>query len=186
MVENMLKGKKTRKTIEYIGKRWYGFDFQFEKTIYCYLCCIYVERKRLKNLDDNLKFESYYKWKQYICNKYKDYSKEMLMEFSRYLNQRMRNIRPEHKYWDIMVTIILTIILTKLIDVFLNTRIDFTYMPILISIIETAFIEIFAMLTLVFITFNTFSLLYDKNIDDNFLHDYKEIIDGYICERFKE
>lgn len=55
---NMIKHKKNGKTLEEIGKRWYDFDFEFERNIYRYLCYIRKKNDKLQNHKE-LKFESY-------------------------------------------------------------------------------------------------------------------------------
>lgn len=45
-------------------------------------------------LGDDLRFETYQQWKQYVCNKFINYRTEELMEFSRYLNYEKRSTRP--------------------------------------------------------------------------------------------
>lgn len=88
----MIKGKKAGKTLDEIGKKWHDFNFKYERAIYCYLCC---NRNRLinmelRNLNNDLKFEKYQQWNDYICNKYRNYSKGDLIEFSKYLNLKMK------------------------------------------------------------------------------------------------
>ena len=50
-----------------------------------------MKEKDIKSIDDKYKFDSYKKWKQYVCNKYNEYSSNELIEVSRYFNQRIRN-----------------------------------------------------------------------------------------------
>lgn len=56
----MIKGKKSGKTLDKIGERWYGFNLKSEKNVYCYLCCNRnrVKEKALRDLDEELKFET--------------------------------------------------------------------------------------------------------------------------------
>ncbi|MBD5513699.1 MAG: hypothetical protein HDR06_03340 [Lachnospiraceae bacterium] len=121
----MIKRKKAEKTLEEIGKRWYDFDYKIERTIYCYLCCYHIRERgaarNLRQLDEQLKFETYRQWKQYIGSKYINYSRDKLNEFSRYLNQMIRNKRPFDKALNILSTAVITLICTELFNVFLST-----------------------------------------------------------------
>lgn len=75
---NMIINKKAGKTLDEIGKKRHDFNFKFEKAIYCYLCCNHsrIINWELRKLNSDLKFEEYRQWKNYICNKYQNYSKE--------------------------------------------------------------------------------------------------------------
>lgn len=63
-----------------------------EQSIYYYVCCIKGKGRALRKLDKELEFELYLEWKQYIFDKYKS------IEFSRYLNQKIRNIKSDYEY----------------------------------------------------------------------------------------
>ncbi|MBD5476827.1 MAG: hypothetical protein HDR17_12760 [Lachnospiraceae bacterium] len=121
----MIKRKKAEKTIEEIGKRWYDFDYKIERTIYCYLCCYRIRgwrtARNLRQLNEQLKFETYRQWRQYIGSKYKDYSRDKLNEFSRYLNQMIRNKRPFNEVLNILSTVAITLICTELFHLILST-----------------------------------------------------------------
>lgn len=123
----MKKGKIVKKSLKSIGKRWHDFDFKLEKNIYDYLCCVRTKRKIVRRLEkDNLKFESYYQRSQYIKNKYEKYDIARLLEFSRYLNQRMRLIKPIHEYWQIVTSVIITLVVTKFVEGAVSAKIDFS------------------------------------------------------------
>lgn len=175
----MIKGKKAGKSFKEIGKRWYDFDFELERTIYCYLCCSREKKRKIRKLDEKLKFESYQEWKKYVKNKYDNFSKDMLVEFSRYLNQRIRNTLPGHEYWIIVATVSLTMAFTEIIDVVLSKLMEFSGMSMIIAILLSS---IFIVLPMIFIMVQTFYPLFDNNIDENLLKDYKEIIDEIVKE----
>lgn len=176
----MPKNKRNRKTFEEIGEKWYEFDFQMEKAIYCYLCCNHVKKKLLRRLDDQLKFHSYQKWKQYIRDKYEKYNRDQLIEFSRYLNQKMRSIKPEREYFMLWIPVFATLVVTKLVDTI--CMLNFQGLNSILSFIIVDVIIIVCML----IPFMCFVIkiskpIWNDNISENFLRDYKEIIDEMIA-----
>lgn len=181
----MIKGKKAEKTLDEIGKRWHDFDFKSEKIIYCYLCCNRnrIKNKELRNLDDGLKFEEYRQWKNYICNKYQNYSKEKLNEFSRYLNLKIRNIKPSHEYWSITAASFLSVVFTMVFNFITWIYMDFSNNSIWISLLETILLEIFFVISLTFIIIKMLYPIFVDHFDENFLKDYKEIIDDIINGR---
>lgn len=169
-----------KRSLDSIGKRWHEFDIKLERNIYRYVCCAKMNRITAWRLDKNLKFETYQQWKNYIVNKYENVDKDMLIEFSRYLNQNVRNMKPTHEYWGIAATVVLTLALTKMVDAFLNTQMDSKG----ISAIGTAIVfEIFVVIFLAIIIVQTMKPIFDNNIDENFLRDYKEIIDEIITRK---
>lgn len=54
-----------------------------------------------------------------------------LMEFSRYLNQCMRNIKPEHEYGNIIAAVVMTVGVTKLFEFMLTPPVDLSCKSIL-------------------------------------------------------
>ncbi len=179
----MIKGKKAGKSLKEIGKRWYDFDFVLERTIYCYLCCSREKKRKIRKMDEKLKFESYQQWKKYIWDKYEGFDKDKLYEFSRYLNQRIRNIRPNREYWSIVATVLLTLAITKIVDVYLNSQINFKDIP---AIVVVLLLPVLVVLSLVIIMIQTFYPMFDTNIDENLLKDYKEIIDEIVKAKIEE
>ena len=184
-VGSMIKGKKAGKTLDEIGKRWHDFDIKSEKIIYCYLCCnrYRLINKKLRNLNDDLKFEEYRQWKYYICNKYQNYSKEKLIEFSRYLNLKIRNIKPSHEYWIIMATAFLSMLLTKAVEIVTGIQKDFSNYSVWITLSVTLVVEALVIMLLIYLIVKIVYPIYDNHFDENFLIDYKEIIDDIIKER---
>lgn len=179
----MIKFRKNKKTLKLIGKRWYDFDFVLERNIYCYLCCIRVKSRKLRKLNKELKFESYQQWNKYVRNKYEKFDKDSLSEFSRYLNQGIRNVRPDHEYWIIAATVILTVILTGLCDIFLKLKISFDGLSVISLIVVSFLLEFFMVIPIIFVIFQTIKPIFDSSVDENFLKDYKEIIDVIITEK---
>lgn len=181
----MIKNKKYKRSTIERGKRWYDFDFQLEKAIYDYLCCERVKKKMLRKLDEDQKFESYQQWKQYVLDKYQKLSAAKLTEFSRFLNQEIRDLKPSHEYWSIMGSALMAVIFTNVIDVALRTEVDFKGIPAWGIPIIIILIEIVIVLLVLFCIVQAMSPIFDNSASEGLLRDYKEIIDGIISEKDK-
>lgn len=171
--------KKTRK-LPLIGKRRFGFDIQFEKNIYCCLCCSHGSKKILKKLDSEFIFNSYHQWKQYIKDKYAFYDKKDLIEFSRYLNQNIREIKPICEFWNLFIPVILTILLTYSVNEIIRPVFAKTLFSFWSVIIIFLVLMVLIFLPLIIFTWHVYLPLIDNNIEENFFKDYKEIIDELI------
>lgn len=179
----MFKTKATKRTPDSVGVEQYKFDFQKEKNIYSYLYGIHMRKRVEKELEEKLKFQHYSEWKEYIRDKYSDYDSKKLMDFSRYLEQRIRRGNPEREYWKICVPIIITVIITNLPQMLQNLlEFDFSGAPIW-GIILCVFIVGVLCILLAYVIYNTVLPLWESNTKENFLIDYKEIIDGMILEK---
>lgn len=181
----MIKRRRAKKSFDEMGKRWYDFDSQLEKAIYSHLCWTRVKRKISRKLTEDLKFHSYQQWKCYIYDKYQAYDKEKLDEFSRYLNQNIRNTKPSLKYWAIMATALITIAFTSLIDRIINIKLS-ADIPIWGMIILVLVGEIFFILLLFSVIIQTMYPIFDNSADENLYEDYKEIIDEIMRTKIKE
>lgn len=179
----MLRNKKQKRTLSQIGKRRYDFDIILEKRIYYCLCCSFGSKKALKKLDDNLKFNSYQQWEQYICNKYMYYSKNDLIEFSRYLNQKIRDLRTDRDYWNIMATVALTLLLTNLLENIFDTYMNISVLPMLANILTSIFVVVFFIVAIIIFVTKTLYPILENNINKNFFKDYKEVIDNLIISK---
>lgn len=176
----MRKSKKMKRSLDSIGKRWHEFDFNLERNIYRYVCCAKMNWKTAWRLDKNLKFETYQQWKNYIINKYENVDKDMLIEFSRYLNQNARNLKPTHEYWVMAATAVLTLALTKMVDAFLYAQMDSKGISAIVTVVV---FEIFVVIFLAIIVIQTMKPIFNNNVDEYFLRDYKEIIDELITKK---
>ncbi len=176
----MINKRKPKRTLENIGIRWHNFDFQLEKDIYCYLCCNRMKKRALKKLNDELKFVSYLQWKQYVYRKYENCNKDELIEFSRYLNQRIRNKKPYREFIVILLSAIVSFLVTKTVDAFysLNSRLSNT--------VSETIVVVFAVIPLTFFLIQIFTPILEDNIEENFLKDYKEIIDEIMSEKVRK
>lgn len=134
----------------------------------------------MRQLDEQLKFETYRQWRQYIGSKYIDYSRDKLNEFSRYLNQIIRNKRPFDKALNILSTALITLICTELFNVFLSTFEE----------LNEKFVWLILCMLLVFFAacyiVKFINPIFDNHFERNFLADYKEIIDDIISEKGEE
>ena len=162
-------------------REFYKFDIQQEQNIYTYLCKGKLKAKALKKLSHDLKFETYAQWKQYIWNKYHEFSDEKLEEFSRYLNQRLRNIKPAYEYLKMIIPVILALVINE-------------FFKILVSIVQLKPDSMFGVMLgcgfiilvlclLIYATVKIAIQLSDEEDERNFYLDYKEIIDEMIEER---
>ncbi len=169
-----------------VGKSRYKFEFNLEKNIYSNLCLCRIKKKELKKIENKLKFTTYSEWKHYIYNKYKDYDKEFLSEFSRYLNQGIRNIQPGREYLNLAIPIILTIVFTEFIERILEINNILSEFPLLICVIMIPILLIILFVPFFYFIWNTLSPVWDNNIEENLFKDYKEIIDEILKEKLKQ
>lgn len=176
----MIKGKKAARTLNEIGKRWYGFDFKIEKNIYCYLCCWRLKRKDLRKLNEKLKFESYHEWKEYISNNYQGYREEELTEFSRYLNLRIRHTKSSDVYWVLMDTALMSVIFTVLINIVFSMHINLSDISDWYTFLIIPILGMFFMAVLIFVIIEVVYPIFDGRFEESFFEDYKEIIDEII------
>lgn len=174
----MLFKKTLKKSLYEIGKKKFDFDIHKERAVYAYLCYQRVEkRERDKLTDENLLFDYYCDWKRYIEKKYEEYDAEDLIEFSRYLAQRERNTKPMGAYWVIIITVMLTELISMMIDALLGiTSIDTSDAPWYYAII--VFILIIAILGMILYFVSEFwSILYKNSMEEHLFIDYKEVIE---------
>lgn len=162
-------------------REFYKFDIQQEQNIYTYLCKGKLKAKVLKKLSHDLKFETYAQWKQYIWNKYHDFSDEKLEEFSRYLKQCSRNTKPVYECWKTFISIYLALMFNTLFE-FLISILDFHFS----SILEVVVVIGLVMIALGFFAYAIAKIsmpLSDQEDERNFYLDYKELIDEMIEEK---
>lgn len=125
--------------------------------------------------------ETYAQWKQYIWNKYHEFSDEKLEEFSRYLNQCSRNTKPVYECWKTFISIYLALMFNTLFE-FLISILDFHFS----SILEVVVVIGLVMIALGFFAYAIAKIsmpLSDQEDERNFYLDYKELIDEMIEEK---
>ncbi len=176
--------KKKKSQYEFAKKKYF-FDYTEEKNIYMYIFCNQIKQKIIDSLDDDLKFDTYTEWKQYIKNKYDILTNENLIDFDRYINQRLRDVKPRQEYWNFFIPVLISMLAVKfpdLIDVFEEISVvEMSFQVFITMMISLLIIAIM----LFFVVLEMFRPLLDNNNDQNFLLDYKEIIDEMIEEREK-
>lgn len=161
--------RKNKKRYDELGVKEFKFDYQLERIIYCYLCHIHITRRKLRALNKLQKFECYEDWKQYICVKYKRYNRQQLLNFSRYLNHRLRNNEPVAEYFELCIPISVSFVFLEFIDFHIqNASLGSIYIAILLLFLFYVIIKYIV------------KLLWDNNTDKYFLTDYKKIIDELI------
>lgn len=170
-----------KKLVSQRGMEFYKFDIQQEQNIYTYLCKGRLKTKVWKKMSDDIKFETYGQWKHYIWSKYHKFSDEKLEEFSRYLNQCSRDIKPVYECWKMLISICLALMFNTLFE-FLISIGDFHFS----SIIEGVVVIGFVMIALGFFVYAIARIsmpLSNHEDETNFYLDYKEIIDEMIEKR---
>lgn len=176
----MSKKKKYVRTLNEVGNRKYDFDYIKEKQIYFYLCRLRQKRKNEKELEEQYRFGSYREWKMYIQNKYSRFDREELMEFSRYLNQRIRNTKPAQEYIKLVIPAIISWVITEFFRLILQDGKLAKFESIHEAIIYFAIILLIGVGS-VSVTFIKMSNdIWDQNMEENLCVDYKEIIDEMI------
>ncbi len=155
----------------------YKFDESYEINIYNYLCFKKMNKKIKEKMNNDVKFITYHQWENYIQNKYKDLNKFELMGFSRFLNLKSRNLKPEHEYWNIVTTILLTILTEKAYNEIINMGIDEsdTLAKIVGQFIGQFLIFIGIGIGLVFLIVKITKFIWDVSDKSNFYYDYKKI-----------
>lgn len=171
-----------------IGKSDYDFDFELEMNIYSYLYGI--NKKRHKQLKDKYKFSNYNEWKNYIQRKYsdKEYNSERLICFSRYLSQRIRNLKPNQEYWNIVIPIAITLVIEEVIKALFELDVDVSNAGImwLFGSITILLLLVFLIIVLIVFIYKMVKPLWENNEEESLLTDYKEVIDDIIKVKTKE
>lgn len=164
--------KKPKRSLNKIGKDFYHFDYQQEEIIYKYVCCKRLKKKELEKINNNQKFDSYLQWEQYVFNKYKDFPKSKLVNFSRYLNQRIRNMKPFKEYTLIVITAFLTWFITAILSSLIKGE-DLSDLPLWGKILY----YLSAIISILYFICKLIVPIYEDNLKENLLMDYKEIIE---------
>lgn len=104
-----------------------------------------------------------------------------MLEFSRYLNQRLRNLKPGKEVNSLLIPIILALI----VEEFMSAFTEITEIAKLLGnfrlgilIFYIAMMILFAILAIML--YNIISPFWKDNFEENFVTDYKEIIDEMI------
>lgn len=179
----MNKQKNNRKIMNEIGKSEFNFDYELQKISYKYLCHLRLSKKEMKKLKEELKFDSHKSWKEHIENIYNKYEVDQLVEFSWYLNQGIRSTKPASEYWKLLIPVITAFLLTKGMDLlFMAEEQYITNQGIGAATVLIVYLMIFICL-LIWVSWKIAVPIIDRNIEENFFTDYKEIVDGIISKK---
>lgn len=178
----MLGKNKNKRTMDKRGEEEFHFDFHKEKNIYLYLWRMRSKEKELQE-----KFDTYIEWKQYVWDKHAISNKKELIEFSKYLTQRKRNLKPNREYANIFIPVLLTLVIEQGLEYILGISIDgltlTEWWQWLIYIAIYLLIMLVFVLPMVMFCYHTMKPIWDNNSDESFLTDYKEIIDEMLQVR---
>ena len=173
------RNKEEKRTLEQRGKEKYQFDLKAELNIYSYLWC--AKGYEQLEIDDNEKFDTYRQWKSYVESKHSDCNKEDLIEFSKYLNQRLRNLKPKKEYNGVVIAVIIALVVDKLHDLITDIIDIAETVPNPIAGSCIVVIPFIILLVICVPLLLNFLLPIEKDeIMTNLLIDYKEIIDEKI------
>lgn len=179
----MFGRNKGKRTLDNRGKKEFKFDFQKEKNIYLYLWRLKLAKKKVKKLEGKIKFDKYEDWRQYVRKQYIDDGKERLKEFSRFLNQKIRNLEPNREYWNIFIPILSALVIETGFDEISKTKIDTSSSVFWVGFIAQMILTLIIIISMVIFIIKVVLPIWDNNIEKNLLEDYKEIIDEIIEEK---
>ena len=178
----MIKKKSNYRALNDIGKVTYNFELDLETSIYRYICYKHVKKREKKRIEE-YKFYLYSEWRDYIHQKYENYDLKKLIEFSRYLNLRTRNIKPWNDYWTIITSICLTLFFSEIYKVLIDIFINKSDTNIVSYVIMCFVIGIILYAGMIIVIWQTITPILNDSTKENMLIDYKEIIDDMIKEK---
>lgn len=149
------------------------FDIKRERIIYSYLCREKLSKKQRKLLTDETRFGSYQSWKAYIVSRYEVYTKESLLEFSRAINQFLRESKQFDEYHRNVVIAYMSAVFCALIPYFTTEAQNSIVLFLVMTIVVPIFI-----FALVVTAYNSLG-----GRDTDFYEDIKDIIDQMIEEK---
>lgn len=202
--------KSTKRTLNNKGKEVYDFNYESEKDIYKYVCYMHVGKIKLRELEKKkCKFDTYMSWEQYVRNKCSKFPLEKLNEFSRYLNQRKRNLKTNIECWKIVAAVLLTFLVTDIVSkciVELTTLLADTsseiikllkvinisslligdYVVLIVTMVVLLMIFGVSIVGVIYAVRDVISPIWENDTEENLLADYKEIVDKMIIERLAD
>lgn len=151
------------------------FDVEKEKAIYAFLCKDKLSKKQSKLLTcDEMKFHNYHSWKLYYINKYKEYNKTSLLEFSKFLDLLLRDARKSDTYLQNVGIAYLSAAFSACLTAYCSQSVKNIIALIVAMIIISAILAV-----LVVQVYN----FYSGNNNIFFYKDVKEIIDEIIEQK---
>lgn len=151
----------------------FQFDVEAEKAAYDYLCQYDLKGRQKKLIDNKVRFENFQSWESYIIGKYKTYSKESLVEFSRYLNLLLRESNRFNDYTQNICIAYLSASISSLIGFGLKDGKIVTYLAVVAVL---PFI-------IAFLIMQIYDAYGEEGKNYYFLYDVKEIIDKIIADK---
>lgn len=183
----MVRSRKQKRTLIDMGDKNYDFILKRERIIYSYLCCKYINKKEMKKIEENLKFQSYKEWKEYITKKYNKCDVDSLVEFRRLLNQLKRNIAPSSTYLGFCFPAVLALILSKSADMLWSLNINEVELTDWRVFAIYAIVYIFAiglvMIPVMGILLAIIFPIMNNDLEENLYNDYIEVIDELIKDK---
>ena len=180
--ERLSQDMKKRAGINELGKENYEFDCFCEMNIYSYLCRKRLSKRKINQIEKNLRFETYSEWKKYVKKKYEKLPDGELREFSHYLNQQLREVKPTHESWSLTAAVMITFITNNMYDQIISITLVDDKPPLVIGLgVILSLITICIGMYFILQFILKIGWMSDK---ENFYTDYKEIIDMMIEERY--
>lgn len=179
----MFSKNKERRTLDNRGWKEFKFDFQGEKNIYLYLWRIKLRKKKVMKLEGKLKFDKYENWKQYVRKQHIGDGIDKLEEFSRFLNQKLRNLNPNQEYWNTFIPIMATLVIEEGFDMLFEKQEEFVKLGFWVGLISQIIFTLIVIISMVVFILKVVMPIWDNNTDRDFLEDYKEIIDEILEEK---
>ena len=176
-----------------IGKLEYQFDCKDEEIIYANICkkrLSFKEKRRLKKLKEkeNIPCNTYFEWEKYVYNKYKNYDMKALKNFKHYLKQGIRNNEMNRTYTGDITPVLLSVIITLLIDLMFKVIIRSGIITEFDLIINYRVCMFFLMLFLPmkFVALGVETSISDNISTKNMYLDYLDILDKMIEVKNKD
>ena len=179
------KKEKYGRIFNEIGQEQFQFDYDLEKNIYSHLCCMCFEGEKTEELDSTLKIETYKEWKRHIEEKYRNYDSDQLTEFSKYLNQRLRGLKPDSDFLKTVFAVMLALVVEGGFDIILDNQIKYGDLNVASVLVIESILSSVVVIPIIFFGIIAVKPIIQNDAEQNFLTDFKEIIDGMIKKEDK-
>lgn len=176
--------KKQNNGLYETGKRKYDFDHHEEIEIYKYPLGYRVKKEKEEELHrKGVLFQDYDTWKVYVIEKCSDWDINKLIGFSRYLEQRLRNVKPIGDFILLIIPLLLSPILSFFFDLLSEIAkgdISTASWKLKLALWVVIFIVV---LLVAYEIWQAYEMIYVNRTKAHFYEDYKEVIDSLISER---
>lgn len=172
---------RMRKSLSKIGENKFGFIVQEEVNIYKYLVCRKLRKRDIEKLrEKGVLFNYYSEWEGSVINAHKSDDEEKLKEFSRHLEQRIRNEQIISQYIALAIPILLTAFLTTVLGMVLELfNQDLSGEPWWVGIMVIC-AGLFAAMFVGYFFADFFKDMIDYQTREKMFVDYKNVIDKMI------